>query len=210
MRQYLSDLVILPGASTDVENSAAYTRGTTMVFTPSFFKLGVLFHEFTHILDAAAITEAVVAQGFTAGNRFSLTPSWKDAFDNDTHVPTAYAKMSYQEDFADVGRWAMSDLTHAAGLAAYSRGWTGCQYQILSYKSYLAEVIFTKDMKCSGKVEASEAVPVPGVKVVPGAGVVARPKGTLEGTGVKGIVVPFDVQSAVHIYFGAVPVTLGY
>lgn len=210
MRQYLSNLVILPGDSADVKGSAAYTRGTVMVFTPSFYKLGVLFHEFSHILDAAAITEAVVAQGLTAGKRFSSTPLWKDAFDNDTHVPTAYAKMSYQEDFADIGRWAMSDMTHSGGLTAYSRGWKGCQSQISSYRSHLADVIFTKDHKCVGKVESSEAVPMPGAKIVAGASIVARPKGTLEGTEVKEIMVPFDVQGAVHIYFGAVPATLGY
>lgn len=181
-----------------------------MVFTPSFFKLGVLFHEFTHILDSAAITEAVVAQGFAPGMPFSKTKRWKEAFDNDTHVPTAYAKMNYQEDFADIGRWAMSDMTHSEGISAYSTGWRGCEHQISSYRSYLADVIFTKDLRCVGKVESSTAVPVPDVKIVPGAGIAARPKGTLEGTGVRRIVVPSGVQSTVHVYIGAVPITLGY
>ncbi|KAM7210515.1 hypothetical protein V8F06_014103 [Rhypophila decipiens] len=227
MRQYLANLVILPTfkGSKEMAKAAAYTRGAVMVTSPTFFKLGVLFHEFTHILDTIALSSYIVAQKLgTPGTPFSDTKIWKAAYENDTHVPTAYAKMTMQENFADVGRWGMSDIVHSdhaqegpahgsvgAGLQSYSAGWEGFRYQVWAFRKFLGPVIFTATGKCTGKVRTSPPVPAPMAmdRVMFGSGVRKRPNlkdvpvdGDEEGVVVEDIKVPEEVSWGVHVYVG--------
>ncbi|KAK4160696.1 hypothetical protein QBC43DRAFT_292709 [Cladorrhinum sp. PSN259] len=191
MRQYISNLVLLPGNAAPVpagsgettENliAAAYTRGAVLVFTPSYFKLGVLFHEITHILDSATLRPFLLAHAYPPATPFSHTKFWKQAYGNDSAVPTPYSKASWQEDFADAGRWAMSHYSRKRGLAEYSRGWRGCRTQIAAFQAWMGDIIFTRDGKCSGKVAGSKAVRVPG-RFAKG----SRPPGRVPGYGSGG------------------------
>ncbi|KAM7197428.1 hypothetical protein V8F20_006573 [Naviculisporaceae sp. PSN 640] len=228
MRQYLANLVILPSASgsREMAKAAAYTRGAVMVFTPSHFKLGVIFHELSHILDTFSLSSYIVSQGLgNSTTPFSQTFLWKSAYTNDTHVPTPYARTSFKEDFADIGRWTMSDIAHRpadGGLSLYSSGWEGCKWQIQCFKQFMVPIIFTQTGRCTGKVRSSKPVPMPGAlsRLVSGLGIVKMPSledemvdgdRILSGVMVANIVVPDEVEDEVHVYRGPVPspVSLG-
>ncbi|KAK3984170.1 hypothetical protein QBC44DRAFT_375481 [Cladorrhinum sp. PSN332] len=230
MRQYVSNLVLLPGNATPISGTgetqvlaAAYTRGAVLVFTPSYFKLGVLFHEITHILDTASLRSFLVAHSYPITTPFSQTKFWKQAYGNDSAVPTPYSKASWQEDFADAGRWAMSHYTRKKGLAEYSRGWRGCRTQIAAFQAWMGDVIFPEGGKCTGKVAGSKAVkvgsymvgsrppgkPPKGLGGYGGGGM--RPgksgygSGLGSGSGVKEIILPEGVQNMVFVYHGVEP-----
>ncbi|KAK3368426.1 hypothetical protein B0H63DRAFT_497720 [Podospora didyma] len=208
MRQHVSNVLILPGRADAISSAAAYTRGSVLVFAPSFFKLGVLVHEFTHILDMVSLQSVVRANGYAEGTPFSRTKMWTSAYGNDTNVPTPYSRITWQEDFADAGRWAMSDMTHRGGLAAYSAGWTGCRHQIAAYKAVLGNLIFPGSGRCFGKIDTSRPVPVVlsnGDKdeTVLAAAEAKKPVGNLVGTGVESIVLPPGAEDMLFVHRGA-------
>ncbi len=205
MRQYVANIIIFP---TQIADVAAYTRGSVLAFSPAFFKIGVLVHEFTHILDMVALAHVVSSAGYPEGTPFSTTPMWTWSVDNDTAVTTPYAQTNMPENFADAGRWAMSSLTHYGGLGEYSDGWEGCRTQIHCYVGWLGSTIFPRGKYCTGKVESSEAVPA-AQRGLEGAATnfwAEKPKGTLEGTQVKGIRVPKGIEHMVFVYHGPAPV----
>ncbi|KAK0711908.1 hypothetical protein B0H67DRAFT_492008 [Lasiosphaeris hirsuta] len=204
MRSHVANLIILPGPAPGLEDAAAYTRGSILAFTPSYFRLGVLFHEFTHILDMVALQGAVASRGYPDGTPFSRTHLWKWAIQNDTAVPTPYARATLEEDFADAGRWAMSDMTRGGrGLADYSAGWAECRNQIWGYEAWLGEVIFPAGGVCVGKIAGSEAVVTPARGPKEQAGM--RPKGNLEGTDIKEIFLPRGAENMLFVYHGTAP-----
>ncbi|KAK4178162.1 hypothetical protein QBC36DRAFT_183362 [Triangularia setosa] len=212
MRQYVANLVILPGATDAVQNAsiqaAAYTRGSVLVFTPTYFKLGVLFHEITHIMDMVALAPFLERQGFPGGTPFSRTKYWKYAYGNDTAVPTPYSRASWQEDFADAGRWAMSHVSRYRGLGEYSKGWEACRTQIEAFEWWMMGMIFPKKGICTGKVEGGRAMRV----VVEEAqdevwikeGKQKRPETKMVGSGVAQIAVPAGAANMFFAYHGAV------
>ncbi|KAK0631010.1 hypothetical protein B0T17DRAFT_590320 [Bombardia bombarda] len=211
MRQHVSNLLVLPSKSPLLKTAAAYTRGSVLVFTPTFFKLGVLFHEFTHIMDTAApaLQDAVRSQAgkYPPGTPFSRTELWAAAVGKDSALPTPYAGTTWQEDFADAGRWAMSDMTHAGGLGVYSAGWTACRNQIGAYEAWMGGIIFTRDGMCTGKVPSSRAVEVPVSRGAMAGGEMGRrpPKATLEGVDVMEIVLPAGAEDMLYVYQGPMP-----
>ncbi|KAK4184754.1 hypothetical protein QBC35DRAFT_40221 [Podospora australis] len=166
MRQYISNLVILPGASNKGGSpgmqAAAYTRGSVLTFAPTFFKLGVLFHEITHIMDLVALEPFLRNQGYPEGTPFSHTKYWKYIYANDTSVPTPYSRASWQENFADAGRWAMTHFSRRRGLSEYSKGWRGCQAQIYGWEQWMGGKVFPRGGRCTGKVHSGKAVWVEG------------------------------------------------
>ena len=146
MRQHVSKQVILSGSVGDPAtlSAVAYTRSSVLVSTPSFFKLGVLFHEITHILDSAAppLRRAVTSRGYPEGTLFSRTVLWTRAILNDS--ATQYAQSTLEEVFADAGRWAMSGMVTREGLGTFSQGWEACGHQTCTYERWLAGVVFTE------------------------------------------------------------------
>ncbi|KAK5659456.1 hypothetical protein OQA88_657 [Cercophora sp. LCS_1] len=202
MRQFIANLVILPSSVPSSPSAVAYTRGSVLVFTPSFFKLGVLFHEITHILDTTApsLQRAIVERGYAEGTPFSRTALWTWAVANDTAVPTPYARSTLQEAFADAGRWAMSDMVSKDGLEAFSTGWEGCRHQIRAYERWLGDVVFTRGGVCTGKVDSSVPVRMPGRD-----GAAGKPGSTLDGTGLEEIVLGEGVEELLFVYPGEVP-----
>lgn len=219
MRQYVANLVILPGPIDGGQGStiqaAAYTRGSVLVFSPTYFKLGVLFHEITHIMDMVALAPFLESQGFPEGTPFSRTKYWKYAYGNDTAVPTPYSRASWQEDFADAGRWAMSDISRYRGLREYSKGWGACRTQIRAFQWWMMPKIFPKKGICTGKVEGGYAVKV---VVVEGQNPLVslfqpgsesreegrkRPNTKVAGSGVAPIVLPAGAANMFFAYHGA-------
>ncbi|KAK0622672.1 hypothetical protein B0T14DRAFT_428841 [Immersiella caudata] len=202
MRSYVSNLMILPSPAPGLADAAAYTRGSVLVFTPSYFRLGVLFHEFVHILDISARRSAVIAHGYEPDKPFSNTALWTRALANDSALPTPYARSTLQENFADAGRWAMSDMTSAGGLAEFSEGWEGCRHQIRAFEMWMKDVIFPKGGRCVAKMASSEAVVVP----MTGAALVgSRPGLGLEGTAVETLALPEGAESMLFVYRGSAP-----
>jgi len=201
MRSYVSNLILFPGPAPGVALAAAYTRGSTLVFTPSYFKLGVLFHEFVHILDTTALRSTIALYGYARDKPFSNTALWTRALANDSALPTPYARSTLQEDFADSGRWAMSDMISQGGLGEFSAGWDGCRSQIRAFEKWLGEVIFPKGGRCVGKMPGSEAVLLPYGNGKGEAG--GKPAATLEGTPhVEKIVLPEWAESMLFVYRG--------
>ncbi|KAK4196034.1 hypothetical protein QBC40DRAFT_300640 [Triangularia verruculosa] len=209
MRQYVANLVILPGAIDTGENATiqavAYTRGSVLVFSPSYFKLGVLFHEIAHIMDMVALAPFLERQGYPEGTPFSKTKYWKYAYGNDSAVPTPYARASWQEDFADSGRWAMSHVSRYRGLVEYSKGWVGCRTQIEAFMYWMKKSIFPSKGICTGKMEGGQVVKV----VVAGEDEVEvedgrkRPGTKVAGSGVPPIVMPAGAANMFFAYHGA-------
>lgn len=195
MRQYLANLVIVPGSKT------AYTRGTVSTFFPQYFDLGVACHEFSHILDSVALKDAVVDAGYPAGSPFSETAMWQGAYEKDSAVPTEYARTNWVEDFADSGRYAISDITHPGGLAARNPSWTTIRNQIGAYRGRLEKVIFPSGGKCTGKIDTTKAVPMTSSPKIRAMG--KAPRSTLEGTDVVEIIPPEDIFTHLWVYNGS-------
>ncbi|KAK8134424.1 conidiation-specific protein (con-13) protein [Apiospora sp. TS-2023a] len=118
MRQYVAQVILAPESYAKQRvGIGAETWGASTAFL-SEMNLGVAVHEFSHILDL------VVGSGPNATEQHMLSnsSSWIEFYNNDTKVPTDYAataandslvkqqKISLVEDFADAGRWAMSNM----------------------------------------------------------------------------------------------------
>ncbi|KAK8077910.1 hypothetical protein PG996_004080 [Apiospora saccharicola] len=118
MRQYVAQVILAPESYAKQRvGIGAETWGASTAFL-SEMNLGVAVHEFSHILDL------VVGSGPNATKQHMLSnsSSWIEFYNNDTKVPTDYAataandslvkqqKISLVEDFADAGRWAMSNM----------------------------------------------------------------------------------------------------
>jgi hypothetical protein len=160
MRQYVANIAIFPS----VDNICAYTVGTYTVFSEGCFDIGVASHEFTHILDVAALADVISADGLPAGTPYSTTSHFSGAYSKDSATPTQYAHDSVAasgnlvEDFADTGRLALSDMTHSGGLAAYTSGRSQIANQLGNYKSRLQSIMFPSGGSCTGKVATTKAV----------------------------------------------------
>ncbi|KAK8086523.1 conidiation-specific protein (con-13) protein [Apiospora phragmitis] len=183
MRQHVAQVILAPESYYKIRPGiAAETRGTTTVFL-SAMSLGIAVHEFSHILDAVIGSQQHLYQLY----KLSSLPEWKEFYDSDTKVPTVYAASSLVEDFADAGRWAMSNMarsrTHqdqtasrdGSGrlsvqdsrttasmdqLAVYSADWKSCRNQIAGYRALLEDVIFPPGGRCTAKTPTSDAVDV--------------------------------------------------
>jgi len=164
MRQYLSNIVMLPGPATN--GACAYTWtvswGSYTTFAKGCLTLGVASHEFTHIMDTVALKDVVVANGYPAGTPYSSTANFFGAYKKDSSVPTDYSHTAWAEDFADTGRVAMSDMTHAGGLASnrYTTGWAQIANQIGNYEARLKSIIFPSGGRCTAKIDTTQAVSV--------------------------------------------------
>ena len=152
MREYVANLVANPTA-----NAVAYTVGAYTVIFGDWFHLGTMAHEFTHILDLLALEEYVSDPG---SQPFSDTSYWQTPQDLDSALPTAYAASSWQEDFAEAGRVALSDIVVPGGLAGINPNSSQIQWQVGTYKDYLEDTIFPAGETCTGKAASSPPVPV--------------------------------------------------
>ncbi|KAK3681577.1 hypothetical protein B0T22DRAFT_433826 [Podospora appendiculata] len=188
MRQYASNIVIL--AEFGEPGVAAYARGSVLTFYPTVFtSLGVIMHEFSHILDMVVLAGPMQAYGYPADTPFSHSHMWAEAYNSDSRVPSEYARTNLLEDFADAGRWAVSDVVHPGGLAKYSRDWIHCRSQIAAYETLLADIIFPKGNVCTAKAPSSEPMSIGEIEETENAKLY-QPKGTLEGTMLSAIVLP--------------------
>ncbi|KAK7920600.1 conidiation-specific protein (con-13) protein [Apiospora marii] len=119
MRQYVTHIILAPGSYAKKRvGIGAETLNASTAFL-SEMSLGVAVHEFSHILDAVVGSD----QPNSAEQRFlSSSSKWIEFYNKDTKVPTDYAataandslvkqhRISLVEDFADAGRWAMSNM----------------------------------------------------------------------------------------------------
>lgn len=93
----------------------------------------------------------------------------------------------------------MSDMVSEDGLGAFSEGWEGCRNQIRTFEMWLGDVIFTREGVCTGKVDSTVPVRVPGKREG------ARPGSTLDGTGLEKIVLGVGVEHMLFVYPGILP-----
>ncbi|KAK8094029.1 conidiation-specific protein (con-13) protein [Apiospora hydei] len=104
MRQHVAHIILAPESHSKQKlGIAAETKGTTTSFL-SAMSLGIAVHEFSHILDAVVVSQRL------RNRSLSRSLGWKWFYDSDTKVPTDYAVTSLVENFADAGRWAMSNM----------------------------------------------------------------------------------------------------
>ncbi|KAK4098991.1 hypothetical protein N658DRAFT_403166, partial [Parathielavia hyrcaniae] len=151
LRQYISTVVVVPEPEHSEFHSqamlpSAYARPEigVLTFMPSYFKLGIIFHE--------AARKSISFSCFPTVPS-NLCPSYRGSVSSDRSVTTAYARTSWEEGFADAVRWAMSHMTHRpGGLASYSRGWGGCRGQIEVVEELLRGVIWPVGGRCVGRV----------------------------------------------------------
>ncbi|KAK3331803.1 hypothetical protein B0T19DRAFT_438686 [Cercophora scortea] len=196
MRQYASHIVIL--AEPHPEHWGAYVMGTVITVFPGSFTLGVLMHEFSHILDLVVLQPYVAdLKEYPPGTSFSATRQWAEAIGNDTAVPTDYARTNVVEDFADVGRWAISDLVHRGGVGKYTRGWVGFKHQMYVYERLLCNIIFPKKEVCTIRAyDTSDPVAIGELQDGD-----AKPNGTLHGTMLNTFVVPPEANERIHMCY---------
>ena len=190
MREYVADLVANPAA-----NAVAYTVGAYTVIFGDWFHLGTMAHEFTHVLDLIALEEYVSDPG---SQPFSDTSYWQTPQDRDTALPTGYAATTWQEDFAEAGRVALSDIVVPGGLAGINPNSSQIQWQVDTYKDYLQSTIFPSVGSCTGKTPSSSPVPVSqSAKIVKALG--PKPDVGLSGE-VPEIVVPEGAKKFKFVY----------
>jgi hypothetical protein len=204
MRQYIANIMILP----DNINECAYTHtGEWMSssYTSGCFTVGVLAHETNHILDKAALTEVIDADGLPAGTSYSSTGHWQGAYDKDTAVVTSYANKNWGENFADTGRMSLSDWVHPGGLAAYGVQTSKVANQLGNYRARLQRKIFPSGERCTGKVPTTQAVQMSNGQP-DGGRIVGAPPSGLEGTGVPEIEIPKNVPAELFIFNRTGPV----
>lgn len=202
-RQFISNLLIFP-ASVD---TSAYTYGNWLAssYNPGYLTIGVMAHENTHILDVAALKDLIASDGLAAGTPYSNTSHWWGAYNKDPSVPTPYSNSNWAEDFADTGRWWLSDHVHSGGLAAYSSRSTEIANQLGNYRARLESIIFPSNGRCTGKVDTSQAVLMSTGGTKRKRGMAPAPVSTLEGAGVPEIKIPENVEESVWVYNGPAP-----
>jgi len=155
MRQYIANIVLIPDKS-----KAAYTRGIYTVYSDTFFVLGVIAHETTHIFDLIAFQDVVKAGGYPEGTYYSDTAEWLDAYRSSAAVPSRYADTNQKENLAETGRWSLSAAVHPGGLAAYNKNWGTIGNQIVNFRGRTDKIIYPKDGHCTAKVNSTPAVHV--------------------------------------------------
>ncbi|EJT78421.1 hypothetical protein GGTG_03522 [Gaeumannomyces tritici R3-111a-1] len=157
MRQWTGNILFLPARST-----TAFQLGSSVTFTKALHNLGVAAHEFTHVLDAFALADYVQANGYKPGTRYSETSMWADAYNRDSATATPYGRTNWVENFADAGRFAMSDMTTQGGIISRHSNWSGIATQNANYRRRLEHIIFPEGFPrgglCTGKVPGSPAV----------------------------------------------------
>ena len=195
MRQYVKNLVAYPKLCDNNGNNCNYaitTEGSIVNVWDTHWTIGILIHEMSHVLDSLALRR------FTPASLpwFSNTSLWQNAEGKDFAVPTNYAKRSWQEDIAEIGRVAMSDMVVPGGLPSINKNSPEISWQVNTYKMYLRDIIFPDSGRCNAKNPSGNPVPVlDGAKFNPDSfGPV--PNTTLSGA-VPEIVVPDVVVSAV-------------
>ena len=155
MRQYIANIILIPDRT-----KAAYTRGVYTVYSDTFFKLGVIAHETSHIFDFVAFQDVIKAANYPVGTYYSDTAEWQDAYRTDAAVASGYADTNQKENFAETGRWSLSSAVHPGGLAAYNKNWGRIGNQVVNYRSRTDHIIFPSDGKCTAKVNSTPAVHV--------------------------------------------------
>jgi len=167
LRQYISNFILLPpytnSLSTKPPMLSAYTRASTIVSSHTHLNLGVLLHEIAHILDTHCPTlqARVIRSGLPPGKTpFSSTPIWQRIVTKDAALPTPYARVSWQESFADAVRWGVSYMVKGEGrFGRYSpTGWRGCLGQMRAIERWLERVVWPRGLRCWGRVEGSKGI----------------------------------------------------
>ncbi|KAL8381961.1 hypothetical protein RB595_005967 [Gaeumannomyces hyphopodioides] len=157
MRQWTGNILFLPAGST-----TAFQLASSVVFTKDMHNLGVAAHEFTHVLDEFALADVVEEKGYKPGTRYSETSMWADAYNRDSATATPYGRKGWVENFADAGRFALSDMTTRGGIISHHSNWSGVATQNADYRRRLERIIFPEGLPrgglCTGKVPSSPAV----------------------------------------------------
>ncbi|KLU82215.1 hypothetical protein MAPG_01290 [Magnaporthiopsis poae ATCC 64411] len=157
MRQWTGNILFLPVGST-----SAYQLGSSIVFSKNMYTLGVAAHEFSHVLDQFALADLVEKKGYNLGTRYSETSMWADAYNNDSATATPYGRTNWVENFADAGRFAMSDMTTRGGIISSYGNWSALAAQNADYRQRLERVIFPEGFPrgglCTAKVPSSPGV----------------------------------------------------
>ncbi|KAL2127563.1 hypothetical protein VTI74DRAFT_10555 [Chaetomium olivicolor] len=160
LRQNVANIVIVArpahsAISPPKQLDSAYARpeAAALMFSPGHFTPGIIIHETAHLLDILSPTLQSI------GTPYSLTQAWQSIVASDKAVPTEYSKSSWEENFADAVRWAISHMVHGGGgLRAYSRGWAGCKGQVDEVERLLKGEFWSD--RCTGKVASSRRVQV--------------------------------------------------
>jgi|SRR3569833_863962 len=152
MRQYLQNIIAMP-----VSSNVAYTVGGYTVFFGDWWHLGTMAHEFSHVLDLLALEQYVSQPG---DEPFSDTARWQTPQNKDKALPTSYAASSWQEDFAEAGRVALTDMVVQGGLAGINPNASQIQSQVDTYEQYLKAIMFPSSERCTGKAASTAPVPI--------------------------------------------------
>jgi len=197
MRQYIANIFIFPDVTSKAEDICAYTKGSWLStsYAPGCFSLGVIAHETTHILDVAALTSVIAADGLPAGTSYSSTAHWSGAFNKDADVPTSYANTNSAEDFAETGRISVSEFVHPGILASTNSEVTLISNQLGNYAARLQSIINPTGGKCTGKADTSEAVMMSTGATRRSIRSAPPPPSTLIGSGVPEILKPENVTA---------------
>jgi hypothetical protein len=143
----------MPTSTTDV----AYTVGGYTVIFGTWWHLGTMAHEFTHVLDLLALTAFVSQPG---SQPFSDTSLWKTPQNRDLALPTSYASTNWQEDFAEAGRVSLTDMVVSGGLSSINPNASQIANQVATYEKYLQAKIFPSSNQCVSKVASTTPVQV--------------------------------------------------
>jgi hypothetical protein len=164
MRQFVSNLLIFPDVTPNSDGNGNVTAGTiggqwqSQVYVKDYYNLGALAHEFNHLLDESAFQDLLASEGVLYHHD---SRRWQvEAYDKDPWVPTWYSRSSWAEDFADAGRWALSEMAHQGGgkLAQYSSNWVNARNQFLEHINRFKTLLFPGSGRCTGKVSSSQPV----------------------------------------------------
>jgi hypothetical protein len=196
MRQYLANAVIFPDPVNLCARAFFYQLSTS--YSSGCFELGVIVHELTHILDANALPQ------LAPGTLYSLTDHFNGAYQKDTYVPTDYARSSFVEDFADVGRISLSEWAHRGILQQTNSNTNKIANQLGNFENRLYNIVYAPK-QCTAKVDTTKAVRMSDGSSARSAKFAPLQVGSLEGSDVPEIPKPENGTELHVVYRGPKP-----
>lgn len=113
MREFVKHVAVVPNIGT---GAAAYSTGDSILFDDNYLTNGVMIHEISHSLDGHARRDV-------APNGFSQSNIWKDNYNQDSAVVSAYARTSWAENFAETAIIAVYDKVVPGGIGGIQPNW---------------------------------------------------------------------------------------
>ncbi|KAI9159155.1 Lipase-like protein [Paramyrothecium foliicola] len=149
MREFVRHVAVVPNIGT---GAAAYTTGDSILFNDNYLNNHVMVHEAGHSLDSHGRRDIT-----TSG--FSSHAIWRDNYNQDSAVVSAYARTSWAENFAETAIIAVYDKVVPGGIGGIQPNWNAIFHQYATLQGFMGNAIIPRSKaKCTTRLQNSQTV----------------------------------------------------